>query len=630
MAEDFPLFGPPKDAKMGGAGDKKLSFPHPWLDYASTVMPKSMSEVLRWAEFIWCTNGTYRQACQRTARYFITSLQIGDADDQEAKSLKESFDNDVRLTQQLSSLGDNFLCYGNAFFHPSLPFKRYLVCPCGFLVPLREAHRSKLYEWKEFKFLKTDRGCPSCGRKHNHVPWQIHDTEIKDLSRLRLRMLNPHEMEMAHSPYSDRKTFFWNLPSRLIDGVKKGVMVILEDLPKEILDTIADGERQFEFDEGVLFHQSDATVSGIDTGGWGLPRVLSNFRLAFQYQVLNRYDQAIAMDYINGIRVISPSSSGGGNGAGDPLIGIGGGQFSTNVQKILKAHKSDPNTWHTSPIPLQYQLFGGEGTQLSPRELMQAKLDELLDATGVPAELYHGSLSIQAMPTALRIFENSWPEVTSLYNNAVAFIADYCASVLRTTPFKLSLMPVTMADDAERRHIMLQLMAGQQVSPQTALAAFGIDDPRDELRKTFQWQRMTAEEEKAFEEDMSRAAAADQIKQEWQQRSMQANMGAEALGGMPAEGGAPPPGGMPPGGAPMDPGQPSPDALSTPESMEGEAQRLAEEIIGLDPTERRRRLVNLKHTNETLHALVKARIDDMEQMAKQQGVTMLRQQGQMM
>lgn len=619
-----PLFAPPSDAAQGSGSGQTLGYPQPWLDYASTVLPNSLTMVLRWSEFIWNSNGTYRTACQRTTRYFITDLMITEVDDEQVDEIRSILREDMRIIHQLADIGDNFLGYGNVFLHLSVPFTRYLQCRCGYFAPFRKLAEGEFFEWKNNKFQKGKKGCPQCGQRHNQEPWKILDKESKQVSDIRLRIMSPHEMEIDYDPYSGAKRYFWNIPAQIKTAVGKGTPIVLEHLPREILECVAEGNTRFEFEDDVIFHQSDSVLAGVYTGGWGLPRVISNFRLAFHYQVLNRFDQAIAMDYINGLRVISPEANNGGNGAGDPLIGVGGSQFSSNIKKMLDLHKKDPNTWHTSPIPLKYQLFGGEGQQLSPKDLMRSKLDEWLDATNIPAELFHGSLSVQSMPVALRIFENSWPEVTSLYNDVLQWVSDYMIRVLNYPEFKVRLQPVRMADDLERRQIMLQLMSGQQISPQTALAAFGVTDPREELRRTFEWQKMTAEEEKKFEDEMQKAQDAEQIKQEWAARSA----------GAPPGGPAGPGGAPPPGGAPMDPGAMGMGGagqadLSTPEAMDGEAQRLAEEIIGLDATARRQRLIELKKMNETLWSLVKGKIQNMEQQAKTQGVAMLRQQGQM-
>ena len=621
MSQGVQFVNPDAGAALGGDGgsSKVVDFPLPWLDYASSCIPNSLTLVLRWAEYIWMSNGTYRQACQRTARYFITDLEFKEIEDDHAEDVKDIFEHYLKVKTLLSECGDNFICYGNLFLVRHIPFKRYLSCKCGALVPFNIAEEQDLYSWEQFKFNKSKKGCPSCGHKHPEA-WAIHDVQSKDPKDVRIILLNPHEVDIAHNAYTKSKKLYWNLPSQLVNGIKEGIPIMLGETPEEIIEA-AKGTKRLELDDSVVFHCAEPAPAGFFTGGWGLPRVISNFRLAYHHQVLNRYDQAIAMDYINGMRVISPEQSTAANGAGDPLLSLGGSLFRSAVQGMVSTHRKDPASWHISAFPLKYQLFGGEGQQLSPKDLMAAKLDEWLDATGVPAEFFHGTLSVQAAPMALRVFENSWPEIISLYNNVLEWVASYLMEVMDVPEFRVELMKPRIIDDLERRGMLLQLMGGNQISPQTALQTLGVTNPRDEIRRGFQWQQMAAQEEKKFNEEMQASADSDTVKQEWAQKSQ-----AAMSGGAPMDPGAMGPGGAPPGGAPPGgAGGLQVGDTSTPESMMGEADRIAQQILQMDPTARRRTLGQLRKDNEQLANQVKGQLAKYENQAKTTGVSMLRQ-----
>lgn len=78
----FPSVPP---GALGVANTNRFSstFPDPYLDYASTAMPRSIYDVLRWCEYIWCTYGTYRMAAQRVVSYFLTKIELTEASDDE-------------------------------------------------------------------------------------------------------------------------------------------------------------------------------------------------------------------------------------------------------------------------------------------------------------------------------------------------------------------------------------------------------------------------------------------------------------------------------------------------------------------------------------------------------------------
>jgi len=113
VSQGIQFVNPDAGAAMGGEGgsSKVVDFPLPWLDYASACIPNSLTLVLRWAEYIWMSNGTYRQACQRTARYFITDLEFKEIEDDHAEDVKDIFEHYLKIRTLLSECGDNYLCF---------------------------------------------------------------------------------------------------------------------------------------------------------------------------------------------------------------------------------------------------------------------------------------------------------------------------------------------------------------------------------------------------------------------------------------------------------------------------------------------------------------------------------------
>lgn len=610
------------DEQAGGgkssSNAKRYSHPNPWCDYASSSLPQNMSDVLRWAEYVWLTNGTYRQACTRIARYFVTKLVFTEAETEDQENLQDIFEKNYRIYDKAAMIGDNYMAYGNLMATAPIPFERYLIdSDTGLMVTLKIALKHGLCKWnpEDATFMKTDSAMRllrgqggAAGQKANkNTPWRVKDDHSKDAGQLRVNLMNPHDMRIRYDEYSGKRQFRWKMDGEYCKRIKEGDPLLLECVPMEILETGVTKERLFQFDEDSLFYHHEPAPAGMKSGGWGIPRVISNFRQVWHHQVLNLYDQAVALDYINGMRVISPEKTNGG--AADPIKNLGGSQFNTVVNAMIKEHRQDPASWHVSGFPLRYQLFGAEGAAISPYELMQAKTDELLDATGIPAEMFHGSLSVQAAPMALRLFEKSNPELTSLYQNYLSWVSSTMQRVCNVQPFEASWRPVTLIDDMENKGMMFQAMAGNQISPQTGLSVMGIESYRDEVRKRLEADRILAEEEREFQEEMAKDDEAAQL-------AMQM-------------GGAVDPAMAEQGGAPLDPAvMGGPTAGATPESRTQEAERLAQEIMVMEATARRSQLIQLKKTDPTLHALVSQKIEDMEQQAGTAGVAAARQ-GQM-
>ena len=607
---------------------KTVKFPDPWDDPASRKIPTNVRDCMKWAEFIWMNCGPYARACQRVGRYFITDLEINDVDAEEAKEIRETHENEYKTGQLLSAVADSFMCYSNVFCYINIPFKRYLRCDCGMVVPLRNAYDNGYYEWRDFTFQKKT--CPNCGSQYSHLPWQVQDEYSTDASDLRVKFLNIHEVEISYSEASGRKEIHWNISGIMKSKIEKGVILSLEDTPMEMIMAIKDNSGKFTFNPEMVFHAADSVPSGVYTEGWGIPRAIMNFRLAHQYQTVHRLDQAICDDYIAGMRVISPEQGSGSTiGGSDPFLAIGGARFRSVVEGMIEDHRLDPATWHVSGVPLKYQMFGAECTNMVPKDLKEGVLNEFLDSLGFPSQLWHGDMTVQAAPIALRLFENMWPEIVSTMNNFLEWQAKFSSNYMGQPDHSIRLQPVRFADDIERKHILLQLMAGRQISPQTALETLGIKNPENELARVTEWERRRAIEEKEFSDDMQQLQEADMIKQDMAASAQglppfdPSTMGAAGGMGGPA-GGAPVPMGM---GGGMGGGQPgfSPEEIETPEAMQATAERLATEIMQMEPSARRSALINLKKQNETLHALVKQKIEDMEQQAGQAGVQQARQ-----
>jgi hypothetical protein len=201
---------------------------------------------------------------------------------------------------------------------------------------------------------------------------------------------------------------------------------------------------------------------------------------------------------------------------------------------------------------------------------------------------------------------------------------------------KARLQPVMMADSIEDRQVRIQLAQAQQISAQTAYAPFGIN-VRDEIRKQMEEEKFRQEEMAKFQEDQAQRNKLEDTMQAGAQGMMPY---AQPGGAMPPGGGGQPgmpPGGggqpgMPPGGGGMPPmgGMPSAGGGgggTTPQDMQAQADQMAYQMLAMPAELRRSELLKLKKSDETLHAIVISRMNNIRQQAQTQGgFQMLQQQ----
>lgn len=600
------------------------AFPDPYLDYASTQMPRSIYDVLRWCEFVWITYGTYRMAAQRVVRYFLTSIELTDASDDEKKKYEDHIYNELDiLNSVLGTSGDNFMAYGNDFISVIVPFRRYLRCKkCGLIQPIRQMS----YRFEQWQFMGR---CKKCN--HDGVFERI-DRQSIGQDKLRVHHWSPHEMRLLYHPIDDRVTYLWEIPGYFKSSIKKGDPFYLENTPWEVIEAIKD-DKLFRFDDDVIFHLREDIITGVRCFGWGVPRVMGNFKQAWYIQVLKRYNEAIALDYIMPLRILTPQP--GTSKEADPLLHMNVGNFHARVLAMFRQHRKDPTTIHTLPFPVNLELLGAEGKTLAPVELMDKATDEFLNAQGVAAELYRGTLQWQAMPGALRLFERTWVSLVNGFNAEINWLFRKISQLRNWENLKGRLQPTTTADDMEKKQIQLQLAAGQQISRQTAWSPFGINF-REEIRRMLQEEEYAQEEMAKFQEQQTQ-------KQQLQQTIVQGSAGAMPPGApagaapqQPGQVAGPagqtaPPAGAAPAGSPM--GVPAPALPAggmggnvTPDDLMQQAEQIAYQMKSMPYEMRRSEMLKIKRSNETLHALVVSKMRQLDQTAKTQGGYAMMQQ----
>jgi hypothetical protein len=618
-----PYFGQSSSSGEGGFAD-------PFNDAATQQMPTTMKSALWWSEYIWLINGTFRMSMKRVLSYFLTDIEIsGEAGDSEKKNYKDKLNDDLGIMSFLSLALEDRLAYGNSFISVLLPFRRYLICPkTGNMYPLSVVYNKPQFGFEftgDFEFVAT---CPETGWRG---PWIVEDKPREEAEQVILKRWNVHEIEILHDMFTDQVAYLWRIPETYKRTIRDGNLFHLERVPLQVLKAIKE-DKLFRFNDGVVFHLKAPTLAGVRNLGWGLPASLNNFRQIWYLQVLRRYNEAIALDYVIPFRLLTPEPRNGSSGAGvsmnDPMASFHGGDLNSMFRQMLTKRRKDPASFHFLPFPVKYQMLGADAKQLAPTELIEQGYDTLLNESGVPVEFYKGSLTVQAAPVALRLFESTHRQLVSETNACLQWLVDTLAKIMSWEPVKCSLARVTLADDLDKQMAALQLMMGQQLSGTSGLKAIG-----------YNWE----DEQKLIGEE---AIKQQQIQARVQEEAEQAGFAAEiARGnnpanpamqqqGQPAAGGDPNAQGGPAmaqqGGMPVTDYIQSmgPNANVTPADLQQAAEMLATELLGLPESVKDSQLRELKKSNETLHSLVRTKMDQMRQQFKTQGGAMLMQQQQ--
>lgn len=609
------------------------NFPSPFFDMASMAMPDTNKSALQWCEHLFMSNETLRMAIERIIAYFLTDIEIGAASTikplgEDEKNKWEAFLSDqLKVLPHIQALNRDTMCYGNGFVSLIVPFRRMLTCSrCKSMqVTLREFYENPVFRFA-FNDFQFHGKCPKCS--HTGA-WLVKDEPDNTPTRITLKRWSPHEISVLHSPITDECHYYWMIPDDFKQELKNGKPSLfhLERTSLEMLKAVRLNQL-YKFTPGSVYHMKEHTLAGLKNRGWGISRLITSFRQAWYVQVLRRYNEAIALDYVIPFRLITPASRNGADESSqDPLMSVNMGDFMSQVRSLLARRRRNPAEWHTLGFPVEYQMLGGEAQQLAPKDLLDQGLETLLNGIGTPVELYKGTLQLQTAPVSMRLFEATWYHIVYGNNDFLRWLTERVSKVLSWEAVDARHRRVQHADDMQRHMALLQLMMGGTISQTTGLRALGLDF-LDETRQL-------AEEARA---------------QQRQQESMQEEMETESFGKSITQGqgqaqGAPPPGGAAGGGVPpagaggVDPttGQPVPPGPvtsmvqndympQTPDDMLSQAQSLAQQFLGLPESQKDSELRLLAQKNELLHDLVVAAIDKIRNQARSQGGQAMMQQ----
>ena len=618
------------------------ALPDPFCDIAALIMPQTMSDAFRWCERVFERMGVYRSAVKRIVAYFITELDIACEDRDERQKYEEYLNDDLNIKGILTDFGLDYQFTGNSFTSIVVPLRRYIECGtdgCGLERPLSEVMAKKSYKfaWRDYKFVAT---CPRCGCQSN---WKRRDRRSGEQPELIVKRWNPHELEVIYDKYSTKTRYVWKIPEDYRRQIQNGDPLVLENVHWSIVEAVKEN-RWILFDDGYIYHAKEHQLAGQENRGWGIPSTLTNFGIAYYTQVLHKYNEALALDYVMPFRVITPALKGGPMDQ-EPVYKLGVSNFVSRVNQMIKARRVDPTRWNVLPFPVEYQALGGDVTAFTPKDLLEQSYDTLLNSIGCPIEFYRGSLSGQPTQSVamLRIFEAHHQNFRDQMIKFLQFVVDGVSQRLRWEPVKVSMLKPRHADDIMRQQMQLQLGLNKQISQTTSLRAVDLDFV-EENRRMLEEQQIVAELTADKQKEMDQQAAADQLPFNQPMGAttlLQQQQAGQQQGGAPTPGapGQPPMPGQQQGGQPGMPPGPMGQAAAgtgvpsfnlgqatTPEEYVASSQQIAQQLLPMDETTRKRQLSQLRQQDPVLQRMVIDSLEKMRNQYRMDGGNMLMQQ----
>ena len=606
---------------------------NPFRTFSNLIYPRTVQHTHIWALWLWNRFDLYRKSVQNVVRYFINDISVTQETSHEqvdadfvakaTRILKDDYD----LLNMVRKAGEELAAIGIVFISVMNKVDRYLVCPeCGAIHSIKSMRKGQDYTWENFEFHGV------CGKCHKHVKFDRRDQTVStEPTKLMFKTWPQDDIRIRYNQITNTAKYYYEIPDDIAKDIRMGDEVYLEDTEWTFIEAVKNN-CYVELDNNRTLCLKTDNLAMLEKRfkGWAPPLFLPSFPHILQLQMLERFNEAIAMDYIVPIRLLSPAPQVLQAGADSMRAPMSGAVIRKMLMSMVRQSRNNPTTWFTSPIPLNYQMIGGEAKALAPVELLEWKYTQLLSGMSIPMEFKQTSFQMVGPTIGLRMFERMWTHFSRNLDILADWMAKQVGRIEQWEPVKVTLNKTSFVEDEVNKNTRINLMAGGQISKETGLSAVGIDYAQEQ-RKIMEETLTEADRQAAMQTKMQQKGAYGEAMAIPPVGAMQAtsymqNAMAEAQGG-----GAQEPQGAVGAAAPMAPaGASMPTPGGTPEdpgSIIQEAQNIAQQLFSAPYAVRRSELSKIKSTNETLYAQVKVELEKISTQAASQGVQQARQGG---
>jgi hypothetical protein len=423
------------------------------------------------------------------------------------------------------------------------------------------------------------------------------DIQTKDFTKISFQPLDPRYVRLRHGEWAGNTQVEYGFSPEFRSKIKKGELHAVNDTPLDVLTAIRDQEN-YLFKKDSVFHLKNATITGVSNDGWGLPEILAHYPTLHKIAVYDRIDESIGLDYLLPFRILVPNLQGMGENASFAIAK----EWLPASERMFREQRKDRTKIHAFPFQSTLQEFGGQGKQLTPKDLKEYEVNQLLTGLGIPMELLQGSLSVQATPFMIRMMEASHLPLSQGLSNCAKWMVAKVSQFMYGEAFDCALSSSRVANDIEKRSLLFNLFSAGEIPRSKAFEGLDLDDPT-KLKVE------RAEEDLKIQEDL--AIEEQEAKRRAEMGSLDAVL--DASGG--GEGGGA-------GGGPAG-------AVVTPTDLRGQAEQLALEWMGIPSDgQRSQAMQQVRATNQDLYAVAKDIMEKKKSEGASQGSQMVMQQAQ--
>ena len=620
----------------------------PWVSKGIVQGNVNIRQMFDFGELMYKFDPTFRQGIRRVISYFMTEIEFydpghgGKLKEEDINSYREVLQNQLHVKTVLRAALDDLCFRGNCMMSMLPPILRRMQCPnCKIIHPVDVVASPDNPEFR-FKYhtknVRFEAHCLRCGYRGT---WNIYNMKADYRRHVTVQFWNPKEFLLHHDPFTDRRLYTWQIPAYLKKRVQDGDPLLLSSMPLTLLQAIGE-EKDYRFNDKTILHLREPVLTGIQTGGWGIPLAVYGYGLSRYVFSLRRMNEVLAEDYMLPVRVCSPSRGGdnGGISTIDTSWTMDMTDWNRQLRGIFAQHRKDPASIHTIGFPVEYQILGGEGKSLVPGDMLIQGEDMQLNAMGVPPQFQRGDLTVQAAPMAARLFESFWQPISETSDQILTWMVGNATPELGWKPCGARLERPNIADNMDQLLLLLQMVQTGAVAQSTVLRKLGLDkteETRKQMDEVLMAAKLESEQQQEIDRMMMGSSALQQAVDQ-QRMAMDPNA---VPGGLTNSTAPQVPGDIGQPGLPGPAADPTaaimakieqfgnPATPTTAQDMIAIAQEAAATFIALPEIEKRQKLREIEAKNKTMKELITSMMTEQRGQIRQQAYSqaMTQQQG---
>lgn len=456
-------------------------YPDPFLDFASTQLPKSYSKMLELCRVFGHTHPQIAPVIKKLAQYPITSVKVETHDSTPANEerWKNILENNIDIYGFCEKMGLDYHGYGVAYAIFHSPFYRVYTCTKEGCKHSHPASEKKLkYELVGKSFVGR---CDKCKTK---VKLKAEDIHFDGAEHCSLVRLYPGDVTVAENELTGHKTYYYSPPASLKKALRGNKINrdVIDSTPIQYIEAVL-SKVKIQFKPGRVLEISEATMSG-STDMARLPRTLPALKSAYLDQLYRKADESGALERTLPARFVYPQPT-----SHSPIAMANLGRFTSFLNTSMKKWRYDKNAIIAVPFPIGVSELGNDAHQYNTTPMRNLVRQEIIGSMGAPEGFLSDGMTWSGGSVQLRMLENSMKPYCRGLDRLLVFAASNIAKVLQISECKVKMLPFKMADDMQ----MLQI--------KTSLAQQGIID----------WQSVLSDLDIVFEEAQQRRKEEEKI-----------------------------------------------------------------------------------------------------------------------